>query len=54
MTSKLKWGEAEILLVGPFKCLVVDIYVNCSWYAHIIAKIVREGKANVGKIDAIL
>ncbi|MEP2874451.1 MAG: reverse transcriptase domain-containing protein [Hyphomicrobiales bacterium] len=48
-----KWGEDELPIVDQYTYLGVEISKDCSWDTH-IAKVIGKGKAQVGKMDAIL
>ena len=50
---KWKWGEDELPIVDQCTYLGVVISKDCAWDAH-IAKVLGMGKAQVGKMDAIL
>ena len=50
---KWKWGEDGLPIVDQYTCLGVEISKDCSWDAH-KAKVIGEGKSQVGKMDAML
>ena len=50
---KWKLGEDELPFVDQYTYLAVEILKDCSWDAH-IAKVIGQGKSQVGKMDAIL
>ena len=50
---KWKWGEDDLPIVDQYTYLGVNISKNGYWDAH-IAKVIRNGESNVGKMDAIL
>ena len=50
---KWKWEGDELPIVDQYTYLGVEISKDCSWDAH-IAKVMGKGKAQAGKMDAIL
>ena len=53
VTFECKWGEDELPIADQHTYRGVDISKECSWDAH-IAKVIGKGKAQVGKMNAIL
>ena len=50
---KWKWGKGELPVVDKHTYLGVEISKDCSWDAH-IAKVIGQGKSQVGRMDASL
>ena len=46
-------GEDDLPIVDHYTYLGVEISKDCSWDAN-IAKVIREGKSQVGKMDTKL
>ena len=53
VTFERKWEEDDLPIVDQYTYLGVDMSEDCPWDTH-IAKVVGKGKAQVGKMDAIL
>ena len=53
VTFKWKLGEDDLPVVDQYTYLGVEISKDCSWDTH-IAKVLRKGKTQIGKMDAIL